>query len=52
MLNNEKLKIDQIKKMENQIKMLETNLKKQTELTKSRETVLNKLVMEIHNCVT
>jgi len=32
--------------------MLETNLKKQTEATKSKESVLNKIVMDIHNCVT
>lgn len=37
--------------MQSQIENLNNNLKLQTELTNQKENILNKIIMEIHDCI-
>lgn len=51
MLKTSQLQNDKIKKMSTQIETLTKGLKTQTELTKSKENLIMRITMQIHNCV-
>ena len=42
---------DKMSKMQSQIDNLTKNLKFQTEITHKKENILNKIIMDIHDCV-